>query len=251
MWNSPNRTSRAGKRYDIRDLAALVYPLDMLLDELQLFSVAEAVEEANLSRMEKPELIFAIHEVLRALLEEVPVPKGGHPGHHEAVVFELLARMRGEIDIELDDPESDGEARRAAWTSLVRLCPLDDDTAEASLGPLADRGIDLTSPDAPFSPQITREDWDYLLQAGCLASEFLWDEDWRGDQLLDLPASKAAEMAEVLGIDIDRVHGLPHTPTEAEAKSAERYIREVIRQWEAARGPGSNGAGSSAHSPDF
>ncbi len=98
-------------------------------------------------------------------------------------------------------------------------------------------GIDLTSPDAPFSPQITREDWDYLLQAGCLASEFLWDEDWRSEQLLDLPAPKAAELAEVLGIDIDRVHGLPHTPTEAEAQSAERYIRQVIRQWEAVRGP--------------
>jgi hypothetical protein len=46
----------------------------------------------------------------------------------------------------------------------------------------------------------------------------------------------------VLGIDIDRVHGLPHTPTEAEAKSAERYIRHVVGQWEAvkpARGGGS------------
>ncbi len=241
MWNSPNKTSEAGKRYDIRDLAALVYPLEMLLDELQFLSVAEVVAEANLSRMEKPELIFAIHEVLRALLEDVPVPEGGHPGHHEAVVFELLARMRGAIDLELDDPASGGEARRSAWTSLVRLCPPDDDTGDASLWPLADRGIDLTSPNAPLSPQITSEDWDDLLQAGFLASEFLWDEDWRGEQLLDLPAPKAAAMADVMGIDLDRVHGLPHTPSAAEAQRAEQYIRHVIGEWEAARGAGRTG----------
>lgn len=233
MWNSPNKTSEAGKRYDIRDLAALVHPLDMLLDELQFLSVKEVVAEANLGRMERPELIFAIYEVLRALLEDVPVPKGGHSGHHEAVVAELLGRMRGLVDIELDDPESDGGARRAAWESLVRLCPPDEDTGEASLWAIVDRGIDLKSPTAPLSPQITRDDWDHLLQDGCLASEFLWDEDWRGGQLLDLPASEATAMADVMGIDIDRVHGLPHTPSEAEAQMAEYYLRYVIWQWEA------------------
>lgn len=232
MWNSPNRLTEAGKRYDICDLAALVYPLDLFLDELSLSPVEDVVHEANLQSMERSELVFATYEVFRALLEDVPIPPGGHPGHHEAIVAELIYQHRLLIDGELEDEEAGGSAREAAWESLLRLSLQEEEEGRMTLWPVDDYDLDLTAPDAPLSSKITGEDWDSLLQDGCLAGEFLWDDDWRDQQVMDLPAPKAGAVAELMGINLNLVHGIPRTPSAAEVRMAEFYLRYVIWQRE-------------------
>lgn len=121
MWNSPHRKSKAGKRYDVRDITALISPLDQLLDFLESSSVNDLVGEKILQRMEKEELIFGIYQVLQALLEDIPIPRKGHAGFHEAIVAELLDQTYGQIECELDDSTFGDYARKAAWESIRRL----------------------------------------------------------------------------------------------------------------------------------
>mgnify|MGYP001174238672 CR=1 FL=1 len=240
MWNSPSRRTKAGKRYDTSDLAALIYPLDLLLDSLSFSRVEDVVHEANLQRIERSELVFGIYEVLRALLEDVPIPPGGHPGHHEAILAELIYQCRLLIGCELEDAEAGGAARQAAWQSLIRLCLHEDEQRHQGLWPIDELDLDPTAPDIALSPKITNAHWDNLLQDGCLAGEFLWDDDWRDEELMDLPTPVAEKAAKLMGIELGVVHGLPHSPSEAEVRMAEFYIRYVIWRREAQSGRAEN-----------
>jgi hypothetical protein len=236
MWNSPGRKSKAGKRYDVRDITALISPLDQLLDFFDSSPVKDLVGEKILQRMEKEELIFGIYQVLQALLEDIPVPRKGHAGFHEAIVAELLNQTHGQIACELDDSESGDYARKSAWESIRRLSMRKNPKGKLELWQLKGLGLNLESPRVHRSKKITSELWaDLLSGEGGLWSEFLWDDDWRMDSLMDLPEPAAKKVTDILGLDLEVVHGLPHMPTRAELTMAEYYIRYVIWKDEATR----------------
>jgi hypothetical protein len=233
MWNSPNRPTEEGKRYQVADITALTLPLDEILDQLEYLPVREVIDEPILQQLEKKEFIYALYQVFAALLEEVQVPPEGHLGIHEAIIAELLHQTYSLICCELDDPEMVGSARKAAWQTINRL--LVNRTSDGMELPFAleELNINVTSPKAYLSKKLTAEVWEeLLLDEGGLWSEFLWDDDWRMGSLLDLPADGAESVAHVAGIDLETVHKLAHTPSEAEFKMADSYIRHIIREGE-------------------
>lgn len=236
MWNSPHRKSKAGKRYDVRDITALISPLDQLLDIFDSAPVKDLVGEKILQRMEKEELIFGIYQVLHALLEDIPVPSKGHAGFHEAIVAELLNQTYGQIECELDDSTFGNYARKSAWESIRRLRMGKTSKGKPEVWQLNGLGLNIESPRVHQSKKITPELWkDLLLGEGGLWDEFLWDDDWRMDSLMDLPEPAAKKVTDMLGLDLEIVHGLPHMPTRAELTMAEHYIRYVIWKDEATR----------------
>ena len=230
MWNSPRRTKKTGIRYDIRDIAVLTHPLDQMMDFLGSSSVEDVVHERILCRMDKDELTFAIYEVLRALLEDDPIPKKGHTGYQEAIVAELLYQTQILIGCELDmDEKPLNYARAAAWQSVVRLRAPQPKSRREVLWQLDDLKLNLNAPKIFRSPKITFDHWEALLLAeGGLWDEFLWDDDWRMDQLMDLPPAASKNVSSVAGIDLETVYGLPHSPSTAELRMAEGYIQYVI-----------------------
>lgn len=233
MWNSPQRQTRAGSRYEVGEIAALTHPLTRVLNSLELLPVSDVVQEHILQRMDKEELIFGIYQVLEALLDDVPVPDGGHPGYHEAIIAELLGQTYDLIVLELEDPDRGDSARQAAWRSLERFCTEVDATGTRQLRSSDGLPVDLSNPSAYRSKEITEECWqDLLLGDGGLWSEFLWDDDWRMDALMDLPAPAAKRVTDEMGLNLDVVQKLPHTPDRAELIMAEGYIKAVIRNAE-------------------
>ncbi len=42
-----------------------------------------------------------------------------------------------------------------------------------------------------------------------LQGEFLWDDDWRMDQLMDLPPTTANALGQEMGLDLEVVQALP------------------------------------------
>lgn len=237
MWNSPNRKTKKGTRYDIRDIAVLIHPIDQMIDFLNSSSVSDVVHERILSRMDKEELIFAIYQTLQSLLEDVPVPKRGHPGYQEAIVAELLHQTYTLIACELDDRDFGHFAREAAWHSLTRFCMTKDSSGKNELWQLDDLRLNLDSRRTCRSKKITLDLWrSLLLGEGGLWDEFLWDDDWRMDDLMDLPPRAAKKVTALAGIDLDVVHGLPHTPTRAELIMAESYIKYITFKLEVAEG---------------
>lgn len=238
MWNSQQATAIDGKRYTLKELAASIHPLDLLLDMLTSARVSDVVNEPMLQRMEAPELVYALYEVLHALLDDVPVPAGGHPGYHEAIIAELLEQTYGMIEGELTDPESIGFARHAAWTSFKRLAIKRGNDGEPGHGLLDGLPLVVTDPDAHLAECLTREAWsDMLVHDGGLRNEFLHDEDWRSDQLMDADPLVAEKIAELTGIDLQVLHKLPHTPSTAEVRMATDYLRAVIKQYDSAADP--------------
>jgi hypothetical protein len=234
MWNSPHRKSKKGKRYSIEDIGALTCTLDQTLDFLKSMPVSEVVREPILQRMDKEELIFAIYQVLEALLDDVPVPPKGHTGFQEAVIAELLYQTYALICCELDDVDYGDSARKAAWKSIERLVMERDVKGKRSLWQLDDLRLNLGNPRAYRSKKITTELWeDLLLGEAGLWNEFLWDDDWRMDQLLDLPEEASKPLTALAGIDLDTVHELPHAPSKAESNMSEYYVRYVIWKDEA------------------
>ncbi len=230
MWNSPHSETKAGKRYRLPDLAALTYSLGNIMDFLDSSPVAIAVDEKILQRMEKAELIYAMYQVMEALLEKKPIPKGGHRGYHEAIIAELLHHTCELAVDEVKDADAGDSARRAAWTSLHAFCLTDDPTEGKQLGPLQDLRLNLSGAQIHRSKKITPVLWDdLLLGAGGLWDEFLWDDDWRMDNLMDLPIPETKNITTLTGIDLATVHALPHTPTRVELNKAERYLKNVIR----------------------
>jgi len=235
MWNSPQCEDRGGKRYQLHVIAALTYPLDMMLDFLDHMPVADVVDEKILQRMDRDELVFALYHVFRALLEDDPLPPKGHPGYQEAIVAELLAAMNGRIVSELDDADGGHTARKAAWTSLHRLCQERDAKGKKYLAQIEYLKVDISEPQIHLSPKLNQDVWeDLILGDGGLWSEFLWDDDWRLDVIMDLPAAEAKKITELAGIDLDLVQELPPSPTSDEVVQAMRYLRSVIARAEKA-----------------
>jgi len=160
-----------------------------------LSSIKDLVGEKILQRMEKEELIFGIYQVLQSLLEDIPLPTKGHAGFHEAIVAELLNQTYGQIVCELDDSTFGDSARKSAWESIRHLSMRKNSKGKPELWQLKGLGLNLESPRVHRSKKITSELWaDLLLGEGGLWDEFLWDDDWRMDSLLDLPEPAAKKL---------------------------------------------------------
>jgi len=231
MWNSPHKLDETGLRYDIVDIAALVYPVGLLIDLVEDSSPAHILEEDIVCRMEKEEFVFALYEVLQALLEDIPVPPKGHTGYQEAIVFELLNACFGQIQIELDDFYFGDSARKAAWTSFDRLCLQSETGEDIKAAILGELPLNYSDPAAHRSKLLTDETWyEMVVSEAGLSDQFLWDYDYRIDRLMDLPESMTEEVRESTGIDLEVVHKLPHTPTDAEYQMAKHYLRFIDRK---------------------
>ncbi len=233
MWHSPRQTSDAGKRYTPAELAALLEPLELLLDALGTNAPQEVVTEPILQRMETDELVFAVHEVFSALLEDMPAPRGGHPGFQEAVIAELLDQCCGLVELELSEPSGDGagSARRSAWQSFSAFCS-ELDSAGRRLHPLVEH-LELIhdDPQVHLCPVLTAEIWQEMLlgDGGSVAAEFLWDYDWRNDSFLDRrSAGDAWVVAEEADINLALVHQLPKSPKPEELAAARKHLRGLV-----------------------
>ncbi|MBE2213984.1 MAG: hypothetical protein IAE82_08945 [Opitutaceae bacterium] len=233
MWNSPRQTSAGGKRYTPAEIAALLEPLGLMLDALRASAPVEVVTEPILQRMETGELVFATHEVFVALLDDTPVPAGGHPGYQEALIAELLDQCCGLVELELaeagDDPAA--PARRAAWRSFAALCG-EHDAHGRRVYPLIEH-LELIYDDAQvhLCPLLTADVWQEMLlgEAGSVAGEFLWDYDWRTEDFLEKrTVGQAWMVAEQAGTDLDLVHRLPRTPAPAELARARTHLRRLV-----------------------
>jgi hypothetical protein len=117
----------------------------------------------------------------------------------------------------------------AAWKCYERLCANIDPDGNKSFDLLQDVELDLAGPRVYESPEITEEIWQHILIGDSgLWGEFLWDDDWRIGGIMDLPNRAAKSMAHRTGIDLDVVHRIPHTPSEAELRMARYFIQYVI-----------------------
>jgi hypothetical protein len=230
MWNSPSGSKdEDGKRYAFEEIRVLVHPLENLLETLKSMRVKDVVDEQILHAMEKPELIYAIYEVLHALLNSNPVPQDGHPGYQEAIIAELLNQTHADVVQELNDSQFGSYARMAAWHCYARLCANIDPAGNKSFDLVPDVELDIANPKVYESPEITEEIWqDILIGDGGLWGEFLWDDDWRASGLMDLPQRATKPITDLTGIDLEVVHRFAHTPSKAELRMAEYYIKYVI-----------------------
>jgi hypothetical protein len=119
--------------------------------------------------------------------------------------------------------------RLAAWHSYERLCATIDPAGNKTFDLFPDLELDLANPRVYESPDITEEMWqDILIGDGGLWGEFLWDNDWRMSGLLDLPKRATKPITDLTGIDLEVVHRLAHTPSKAELRMAEYYLKYVI-----------------------
>jgi len=144
-------------------------------------------------------------------------------------VAELLSAANGRVASELQEDDSGDFARRAVWTSLQRLCRERTAKGKKQLATIEHLKLDISEPEIHLSPKLTQEAWgDLILGDGGLWSEFLWDDDWRLDLILDLPASEAKKITELAGIDLDVVQELPPSPTDVELAEAWQYLRGVV-----------------------
>ena len=229
MWNSPHSPSKRGRRFSLADLSALMLPLDEVFYLSKTNPVAEVVDEVILKRLEKGEFIFALYQVLEALLEEVAVPEKGHTGIHEAMVAELLSQAYARVCVELDEPDFGHSARKAAWQSIDRLLIHRDPKNPSVPWILEDVGWKLSDPQSYRSEKLSHEVWTELLTGeNFLWGEFLWDDDWRIDSVMDAHPGKAEAVALLAGMDLNVVQALAHTPGEAEFRMAEHYISNLI-----------------------
>lgn len=233
MWNSPHSHSKSGKRYALGDLSALVLPLDELLYLSEATPVSELVEERILRRLDRGELVYALYEVFDALTGDRPVPQGGHIGIHEAIIAELLHQSFDCVVCEMEMGDVGELAREAVWQSVDRLLIHRNSNESALPWMLEDAGMSLEDPESYRLENITPEHWEKLLCGDSpLFSEFLWDEDWRMDSLMDLPPDAAKWVTDQAGLDLKVVQALPHTPDEADLRKAEVYLQELIDQVE-------------------
>lgn len=234
MWNSPHSASRTGKRYAPADLTALILPIDQLLDLSKTEPIEDLVGERILQRLDRGELIFAVHEVFEALTGDAPVPDRGHPGIHEAIIAELLHQSFDLVECEMEMGDVGELAREAVWRSVDRLLIHRDSYAPALPWILENDGMTLADPDSYRIEQLTLEHWRELLCGeGFLFGEFLWDEDWRMDSLMDLPPDTAKFISGMAGLDLEVVQALPHTPDADELQRAEESLWKLVKELEA------------------
>ncbi len=229
MWNSPHSHSKSGQLYSLADLSALVLPLDELLYLSEASPVSELVEERILQRLDRGELVYALYEVFEALTGDVPVPEGGHPGIHEAIIADLLRQSFDRVVCEMEMGDVGESARQAVWQSVDRLL-IYRNTHEPSLPwILEDAGMTLEDPESYRLEKITLEHWEELLCGeNFLFAEFLQDDDWRMDFLMDLPPDSAKMVTDLAGLNLEVVQALPHTPDEDEVRKAEGYLQGLI-----------------------
>jgi len=233
MWDSPKSDSKSGKRYRLDDLSALVLPLDELLYLSKSTPVSDLVEEGILRRLERSELVFALYEVFEALTGSVPVPDGGHPGIHEAIIAELLGRSLDQVCAEIEMGDVGDSIRKAVWHSVDRLLVHGNPYEPALPCILEETGLTLSDPHPYRSEKLTMELWEELLLGeGALFGEFLYDDDWRMGSLMDLHPDTAKLVSDLAGLNLDVVQALPHAPDDAQVRMAERYLKEVIDQLE-------------------
>lgn len=231
MWNSPHSDSKAGKRYSLADLSALVLPLDELLYLSEATPVSELVEEGILRPLERSELVFALYKVFEALTGDMPVPEGGHPGIHEAIIAELLRQSFDLVVCEMEMGDVGESARQAVWQSVDRLLIHRNPYVPALPWILEDAGMTLEDPESYRLEKITLKHWEELLCGeSFFFAEFLHDDDWRMDFLMDLPPDTAKRVTDPAGLNLEVVQALPHTPGEAELRMAEGYLKAVIDQ---------------------
>lgn len=233
MWNSPHAPSKAGKRYSVAELSALILPIDELLYLSQAETIADLVEERILQRLDRGEFVYALYEVFKALTSDTPVPQGGHIGIHEAIIVELLRRSYDLVVCEIQMGEESGSAREAVWQSVDRLLIHRNPDEPASPWMLEDSGMTLEDPESYRLENITLDHWEDLLCGDSpFFSEFLWDEDWRTDSLMDLPPDQAKLISGLAGLDLEVVQALPHTPDADELRRAEDFLRSLTAQSE-------------------
>ncbi len=235
MWRSPGSERGVGRKYTPRELSALIYPLDFVLDGLRFHSPEEAMNELSLHKYDPDELIFGFYELFQSLLTDLPIPKDEHPGYQKAMVAELLQQLYGLVESEClcdgnddldDEPDlASDSARQAAWTSYLALCHRHGSTENP-----ADRlGLDIADPEAHLSPRLTRDEWESLLVTGGLFDALLWDTDWRMEIMLDKPEYATEEVRKLLGYDLHTVQRLAPSPTPEQLETATRYLRELGR----------------------
>lgn len=250
MWNCPHSDSDDGKRYALADLSALVLPLDELLYLSEATPVSELAEEGILRPLDRGELVFALYEVFEALTGDIPVPEGGHPGIHEAIIADLLRQSFDLVVCEMEMGDVGESARQAVWQSVDRLLIHRNPYEPALPWILEDAGMTLEDPESFRLEKITLEHWEELLCGeNFLFAEFLQDDDWRMDFLLDLPPDTAKRVTDLAGLNLEVVQALPHTPDAAELCRAEDYLRGLIDQVEREcqdRWPGQKGPGPEA-----
>ncbi len=233
MWRSPESEGGVGRKYTPKELSALIYPVDHVLDILDHHSPEMALNEPILHKMDEDELIFGFYELFQALLTDLPVPKGEHPGYQEAMVAELLSQTYSLVETECEfEGDSDsgfdpffGAARRAAWTSYLALCYHPESTENL----IDDIDLDLSDPEVYLSSRLTREVWDAILQTGGIFDALLWDTDWRLEIMLDRPEQTTEEVRKLMGYDLDIIHRLAPTPTPEQHQSALDYLGELRR----------------------
>ncbi len=241
MWHSPRQHSEGGKRYTLREAAALLEPLGLMLDALRTSPPPEVVTEPILQRMETGELIFATYEVFDALFGDAPHPPGGHPGYQEALIAELLDQCCGLVELELDEPLGVGRspARQSAWHSYLALCGHEEPGGRRTFPLIEYLELDYDEPLVHLSPLLTASLWQDMLlgEASSVVGEFLWDYDWRTETFLDrTTVAQAWMVAEQAGTDLDLVHQLPKTPTAAELARARAQLHRWVDGHEACAG---------------
>lgn len=233
MWNSPHAPSKSGKRYSVADLSALILPIDELLYLSQAEPIADLVEERILQRLDRGEFVYALYEVFDALTGDTPIPEGGHIGIHEAIIAELLRRSFDLVVCEIQVGEGSESVREAVWQSVDRLLIHRNPYEPALPWMLEDAGMTLENPESYRLQNITLEHWEDLLCGDSpFFSEFLWDEDWRMDTLMDLPPDQAKLVSGLAGLDLEVVQALPHTPDADELRRAEDFLRGLVAQLE-------------------
>ena len=215
--------------YQLEDIAVLVTPLEQILESSKDDSAHNYLGEKILHQLEKDEVVYSLYQVFDALLGEAEPPEGGHTGIQEAWIAELLEQVYQSICWEINEPDFGDFSRKAAWQSIQKLLLPKVDPEAPMPWMLDDVSIDLKASKPYLSESLTPEVWnDLLLGDGGLRDEFLWDTDWRMSEILDLPPAAASELSGKMGLDLKVVHSLAHTPSKAEAKMAEYFLRYIL-----------------------
>jgi len=232
MWNSPRQNTIGGKRYTHSEIAALLEPLELMLDALRMSPPSEVVTAPILQRMGKGELIFATHELFDALMGESVHPPGGHPGYLEALIAELLDQCCGLVELELADDygRTGAPARRAAWSSFAALCGERGQNGQTRYPLIESLELLYDDPEVHRCPLLTAEMWQEILlgEAGSVAGEFLWDYDWRTDSFGECEVGQGGGWAaESERLNHEWVSVSPPTPSARQLAVARARLRRL------------------------